>query len=94
MAEVLDTSVPSLRRWQTRQHTASSEPSHVGRPTVIPDEAQDRIRQCYRDHYGQWGPQVLAAWCRGKALGEWSPSTIAPVIADLREEPEEKSDPL
>ena len=94
MAEVLDTSVPSLRRWQTRQHTGSSEPSHVGRPTVLPGDAQDRIRQCYRDHYGQWGPQVLAVWCRRTALGKWSPSTIAPVIADLREEPEEKPDPI
>ncbi len=94
MAEVLDTSVPALRRWQTRQTTTSSDPARLGRPTVIPDEAQDRIRQCYRDHYGQWGPQVLAVWCRREGLGRWCASTIAPVIADLREEPEEKPDPI
>jgi transposase InsO family protein len=45
-------------------------------------------------HYGQWGPQVLAAWCRREGIGEWCASTIADVVADLREEPEDKPEPI
>jgi transposase InsO family protein len=88
MSEVLDVSVPSLHRWQRRRAVAPGEPAMVGRPKAIPDAAAEKIRACYRQHYGQWGPQVMALWCRRQRLGDWSPSTIAAVIADLREDPE------
>jgi len=57
---------------------------------VIGDVARDRIRSCYLAHYGEWGPQVLGAWCRREGLGIWSASTIAAVIADLRPKRREK----
>lgn len=94
MSEVLGTSLPSLRRWQRRQVVAPSEPAPLGRPTVISGEARERIRRCYTEHFGQWGPQVLAHWCVRKGLGDWCASTIAAVIADLRQEPEEKPAPV
>ncbi len=94
MAGVLHTSVPALRRWQNRQHALPSEPAAVGRPKVIPAGARDRIRQCYRGHYAQWGPQVLAAMCRREGLGDWSPSTVAAVIDDLKPESEVRPAPI
>ena len=94
MADVLDTTPSSLRQWLRRQEAAPSEQAVVGRPKVIPDEAQGRIRECYDEHVGEWGPQVLACWCRREELGRWSPSTIAEVIAPMRDEPEEKPDPI
>jgi transposase InsO family protein len=59
---------------------------------VIPPEICERIRACYLAHYGQWGPRVLAAWCRRQGLGRYSATTIAAVIADLRQ-PEEPLPP-
>lgn len=44
-------------------------------------------------HYRKWGPRVLAAWCRREGLGAWCASTIAEVVADLREAPEAKPAP-
>jgi hypothetical protein len=61
---------------------------------VIGPEARERIRACYRDHFGEWGPRVLAAWCARRGLGNWSPGTIAAVIADLREEKEPDPPPV
>jgi transposase InsO family protein len=61
---------------------------------VIPEEAREKIGACYQKHVGQWGPQVLAFWCRREGLGDWCASTIAEVIAPLRDEPEEKPDPV
>jgi len=52
------------------------------------------IRKCYLDHYGQWGPRVLAQWCKAEGLGDWSHGTIASVIADLRPEEEPKAAPV
>jgi len=52
---------------------------------VIPAEAKERIRACYLAHYRQWGPRVLADWCHREQIGQWSASTIALVIDDLRE---------
>jgi len=87
MAEVLNISPGSLARWQQRRELRSSC-AQRGRPHVINDEARRRIRECYSSHYCQWGPRVLAAWCRGEKLGNWSAGTISRVIDDLRVEEE------
>jgi len=94
MAEVMDTSVPSLRRWQRRRAVAPAEPAQLGRPKVIHDAAVGEIRHCYQQHFGQWGPQVMALWCEREGLGNWCPSTVATVIADLRDEPEPAPAPI
>jgi hypothetical protein len=94
MADVLNTTSPSLRRWRRRQGARSSEPAELGRPKVIPEEAREKIGNCYQKHVGQWGPQVLAFWCRREGVGDWCASTITEVIAPLRDEPEEKPDPI
>jgi hypothetical protein len=54
---------------------------------VIGAAARERIRSLYHEKLGQWGPSVLAEWCRREGLGDWCPTTIAAVIADLREVP-------
>ena len=64
-----------------------------GRPEVIPPEARWKIRRCYQDHFGQWGPSVLRYWAIRKGLGAWSVGTITRVIADLTSTPEETSKP-
>jgi len=87
MADALNLGESSLRRWLDRRAAALAEPSPLGRPKVIPLEAAREIRKCYQDHFCQWGPQVLAWWCKRKKLGDWCASTIAEVIADLREDP-------
>jgi transposase InsO family protein len=61
---------------------------------VIPASVRERIRTCYLEHYRQWGPQVLAGWCRREGLGSWSPTTVAAVVADLRPEKPEVQDPI
>jgi len=94
MAEVLGISTLALRRWQQRERVASSHLAPLGRPPVISREVREKIRQCYRAHYGQWGPRTLAHWCRREQLGRWCASTVAKVIADLRDEPEEKPEPI
>ena len=71
-----------------------SHPAQLGRPKVISEEVREKIRQCYRDHYGQWGPRTVACWCRRQGLGTWCASTVAAVIADLRDEPEDKPEPI
>ena len=93
MAEVLGISSLALRRWQERQRKAPTHPAKLGRPKVISREVREKIRQCYRDHYGQWGPRTLACWCRRQRLGSWCASTVAKVIADLRDKPEVPLDP-
>jgi len=62
----------------------------LGRPEVIPVETRWKIRECYRGHYGQWGPRVLSIWAKRQRIGGFSPGAIARVIADLREQPEPK----
>jgi hypothetical protein len=94
MAEVLGTSRPTLSRWLRRQSHPLASPARLGRPTVIAEAARERIRTCYLDHYRQWGPQVLAAWCRREGLGKWCASTLAEVIADLSEERKDEPAPI
>ena len=91
MAEVFEIAPSSLSRWKWRQHNGGGGKAPRGRPLVIPPAARERIRACYTQHYGQWGPRILAAWCRREGLGIWSPTTIAALIADLKEEPRPKA---
>ena len=89
MAEVLDISPCALARWLERQLLPSAG-NRRGRPCIISADAKARIRECYTAHFGQWGPQVLAAWCCREGLGDWSAGTLAAVITDLREEAEDR----
>lgn len=90
-AQTLGVSPAALRSWQTRQQkTPTAE--RRGRPEVIPPAAREQIRRCYREHYRQWGPRVLAAWCDREGIGRWSHGAIERVIADLRE-PQQKPPP-
>lgn len=56
-----------------------------GRPEVVPAEVRLKLRNCYVEHYKQWGPRTLASWAKREGLGDYSPGTIARVIADLQE---------
>jgi hypothetical protein len=91
MAQALGVRTSTLARWSRRQEIWKP-PDRRGRPEVIDARSREHIRICYRSHFGQWGPQVLAAWCRREGLGDWSATTIAKVIEDLRE-PEEVEPP-
>ena len=93
MAEVLGISPCALARWLERQQLPSPS-NRRGRPCVVSEEARTRIRACYTAHFRQWGPQVLAAWCKRTGLGDWSAGTLAAVIADLREEKEDRPSPV
>lgn len=88
MAEVLGISQCALSRWLDRQRDPSPSRS-CGRPGVIDDMAKAKIRECYLVHFCQWGPRVLADWCRREGLGAWSAGTVAAVIEDLHEPAEE-----
>jgi len=86
MAEVLEISPASLARWRQRQATTQGDDGcRRGRPEAVAPEARERIRACYRAHFGEWGPAVLAEWCRREDVGDWCPQTIAGVIADLKD---------
>ena len=93
MAEVLDISAGALASWLERQE-APTQGGRRGRPPVVAATARAKIRECYTAHYGQWGPRVLADWCRRERLGDWSAGTLAAVIADLREPQEEVPVPV
>jgi len=87
--------------WGVTYVPGSDQRSHLrgkalrrGRPEVIPSETRHRLRACYTAHYGQWGPQVLAAWAVREELGHWSPTTIRRVIADLKPKPEPHRKPI
>jgi hypothetical protein len=84
MARALGVKRAALYRWIRRQESESTS-ARRGRPAVIGPKARERIRACYRSHFGEWGPRVLVAWCKREGLGHWSAGTIAAVIADLRE---------
>jgi hypothetical protein len=82
IAELLAITPQSLGRWLERQQRPEPCP-RSGRPVAIGDAVRRQIRSCYRAHHGQWGPQVLACWCRREGLGDWSSATVAAVVADL-----------
>jgi hypothetical protein len=81
--------VQALGRW-VRRRDAERGVVRASRPGVIPASARWKLRACYLKHYKQWGPRVLRQWCRREGLGNWSATTIAAGIADLRDEPEKK----
>ena len=93
MAATMGVSSDALLRWQCRRLEAKAV-CRRGRPSVIGAEARLAIRECYLEHFCQWGPQVLASWCRRESLGQWSHGTIASVIEDLRPQEEEKPPPV
>lgn len=89
MARALGITVGALGRW-TRRRQAGPTTARAGRPEAIPAKARWKLRSCYLRHYKQWGPRVLRQWAVREGLGHWSATTIAGVIADLRDAPEEK----
>jgi transposase InsO family protein len=89
MAAEMGITLQALNRW-ARRCDGKRTVARAGRPEVIPAAARWKLRACYLEHYKQWGPQVLREWCQRIGLGQWSPTTIAGVIADLRDAPEEK----
>jgi len=89
MARELGITVGALGRW-SRRHEINPTTTRAGRPRAIPAKARWQLRRCYLRHYKQWGPRVLRQWARRQGLGDWSATTIAGVIADLRDAPEEK----
>jgi hypothetical protein len=93
MAEVFGIGLGSLSRWIERQSREHREPAIRGRPQVMSAEVKEKIRACYVAHYRQWGPRVLASWTERQALGRYHPDTIARVIEDLKDPPEEKPKP-
>jgi hypothetical protein len=94
MASALGVKRAALQRWMRRREVEKGTVERCGRPEVIGPEARRCIRACYRDHFGQWGPQVLGQWCVREDLGCYSATTIAAVIADLREEQEPDPAPV
>jgi len=56
-------------------------------------EVKWKIRVCYLRHYRQWGSSVLACWAEREGLGRYHPDTVARVIEDLKEDPQEKPKP-
>jgi len=84
MAKTLGIRTRSLERWMNRRKTISVESKPRGRPEVIPSSVRWRLRSCYLDHYGQWGPSVLRYWAIREGLGRFSAGAIARVIEDLK----------
>jgi hypothetical protein len=89
MAAEMGITVQAFNRW-ARRRGGGSTTARAGRPEVIPAAARWKLRACYLEHYKQWGPRVLREWAQRTGLGKWSATTISAVIADLRDEPEER----
>jgi len=89
MAEEMGITVEALSCW-VRRHEPKRVSAGAGRPEAIPAVARWKLRACYLSHYKQWGPRVLRSWARREGMGTWSATTIARVIADLRDKPESK----
>jgi len=91
MAEVMAIKNESLKRCIDRlEKEMSVTHRKLGRPLAVPAEVRLKIRNCYVEHYKQWGPKTLAGWCRREGLGVYSASTISSIIDDIRESPPAK----
>jgi transposase InsO family protein len=93
MAQTLGVRRRALVRWQERRQ-APCPSCRRGRPSVIDPMVRLTIRQCYLQHFGQWGPRVLAQWCRREHIGHYSCGAIAEVIVDLRPQKEPQTPPV
>jgi len=89
MAVEMGITLQALTRWVGRCEDERVA-VRAGRPEAIPAAARWKLRACYVGHYKQWGSRVLREWARRQGLGTWSATTIAAVIADLRDQPQEK----
>ena len=86
MAEVMGVKYESLKRCIDRlEGQGSVRNSKPGRPVSVSARVRLKIRNCYIEHYKQWGPSTLAQWCRRQGLGDYSPTTIASIIDDIRD---------
>jgi len=86
MAEVMEVKYESLKRCIDRlEGDRPVKNRKPGRPPAVPAELRLKIRNCYIEHYKQWGPRTLAGWCRREGFGDYSPTTIASIIDDIRE---------
>jgi hypothetical protein len=85
MAEVLEITQSALARWTQRQSAEKAHDNRRGRPEAVPAAARERIRACYKTHFGEWGPQILREWCLREGVGRWCAATMGQVIADLKE---------
>ena len=94
MADALDITTQALTRWCFAETISPELTARRGRPPEMTEEVRDKLRQCYLEHYRQWGPTILAPWAMREGLGKWSPGQIDTVIADLKEEPEPKTEPI
>ncbi len=95
MADALQITTQALGAWMApkKEAAAPREPKPRGRPRALPPDVRARLRRCYDDHLGEWGPSVLAAWAERNQLGRFCPSTISHAIEDLREAPAPKPAP-
>lgn len=93
VAGTLGIRTSSLNRWKKRREQVKPEAKRRGRPEAIGSRERWKLRDCYKAHFGQWGPSVLREWAIREGLGTWSVGTISRVIANLRpkKEPRRKS---
>jgi transposase InsO family protein len=94
MAEVMAVKYESLKRCIDRlERDMPVRDRKLGRPLAVAAEVRLKIRNCYMEHYKQWGPRTLADWCRREGLGYYSPSTISCIIDGIRDSPPPKEKP-
>jgi transposase InsO family protein len=86
MAEVMGVQYESLKRCIDRlEGQRPVRNRKPGRPVAVPAQVRLKIRNCYIEHYKQWGPSTLAEWCRREGLGDYSPTTISRIIDDIKD---------
>jgi transposase InsO family protein len=86
MAEVMGIKCESLKRCIDRfEGQRSVRNKKPGRPAAVAARVRLKIRNCYIEHYKEWGPTTLAEWCRRQGLGDYSPTTISSIIEDIRD---------
>jgi transposase InsO family protein len=94
MAEVMGVKYESLKRYIERlEGERPVRNRRPGRPLAVPAEVRLKIRNCYIEHYKQWGPRTLSDWCRREGLGDYSPTTISSIIDDIRDRKPPKDKP-